>query len=111
MVNSAPFLSTGGTKTLCPDPLGAHTRDNEPSGNAFDPHLDGERLRFRYADGAYQDAETGSRWSLSGVALNGPLAGAQLAALPSRSAFWFSYRSAFPEVVVFDVGGFEAGAS
>lgn len=82
-----------------------------PSGNAFDPHLDGERLRFRYADGAYEDAETGSRWSLSGLALDGPLAGAQLAALPSRSAFWFSYRSAFPEVVVFDVGGFEAGVS
>ena len=82
-----------------------------PSGNAFDPHVDGQRLRFRFTDGAYRDVETGSLWTLGGRATAGPLAGAQLTALPNRTTFWFSYRSAFPEVLVFDVDGLEGGSS
>ena len=83
---------------------------NGPTGNAFDPRLDaalaeGERLTFRFADGAYTDEQTGSLWSLGGRATAGPLAGAQLTPLPVRTTFWFSYRSAFPNVVVFEAGG------
>ncbi len=69
-------------------------------GVAFDPTVDGRVLRFRSDDGAYVDAETGSSWDGGGRAVNGPLAGAQLRQLPSRTAFWFSYLSAFPEVTV-----------
>ena len=91
-------------------PVVVFSSANGPTGNAFDPRLDaalaeGERLTFRFADGAYTDEQTGSLWSLGGRATAGPLAGAQLTPLPVRTTFWFSYRSAFPNVVVFEAGG------
>lgn len=76
-----------------------------PTGNAFDPRVGGQSLSFGFDGEAYTDAETGTRWSLSGKALSGPLAGSQLTLLPARTAFWFSYRSAQPEVVVFEAPG------
>ncbi|HJN93887.1 MAG TPA: DUF3179 domain-containing protein [Dehalococcoidia bacterium] len=70
------------------------------TGNAFDRRLNGERLTFRVEGGAYRDDQTNSIWTLSGLASGGPLAGSQLSQIPSRTAFWFSIRAAFPEVTV-----------
>ena len=71
-----------------------------PTGAAFDAVVDGARLWFQWGGEAYRDEETGSRWTFDGRALEGPLAGRSLRALPARTAFWFSYRSAFPQVTV-----------
>ena len=79
------------------------TRAAGPSGAAFRPSVDGERLTFDWTDGAYRDRETGSVWNLAGVATSGPLAGTGLEPIASRTAYWFSYRSAFPEVEVWGV--------
>lgn len=70
------------------------------TGAEFDAVLDGRRLRFQWDGEAYRDEETGSRWSFDGHALEGPLAGQSLRALPARTAFWFSYCSALPQVTV-----------
>jgi len=46
---------------------------------------------FSVIGGAIKDRETGSTWSLDGVALNGPAKGAQLAEVPHLDAFWFAW--------------------
>lgn len=71
-----------------------------PSGAVFAPQADGMTLSFSWDDGAGVDDETSSRWNLGGRAIHGPLAGGQLTALPSRSAFWFSIRAAFETIDV-----------
>ena len=42
---------------------------------------------------AIRDEETGSRWSVSGRAIDGPLAGAQLESPVSINHFWFSWNA------------------
>ncbi|MEE9278218.1 MAG: DUF3179 domain-containing protein [Dehalococcoidia bacterium] len=73
---------------------------NGPTGAAYDPVIDGRRLTFDEDGGNFRDRQTGSLWTLSGRAIEGPLAGEQLTAIPARTAFWFSYLSAFPNVEV-----------
>ncbi|MCH7580031.1 MAG: DUF3179 domain-containing protein, partial [Chloroflexi bacterium] len=63
---------------------------------------DGQALTFQFRDGTFVDEETGSEWSLTGEALSGVLAGAQLEPLAVRTAFWFSYVSAFPGVELYE---------
>ena len=58
-------------------------------------------LSFRPDGGAFVDAQTGSRWDATGRATDGPLAGTQLALLPTHDTFafaWFAFR---PETTVF----------
>jgi hypothetical protein len=71
-----------------------------PSGAAYDPTVDGARLTFESTVDGSRDIESGSQWNFAGLALEGDLAGRQLTLLPSRTAFWFSYLSAFPNVTV-----------
>jgi hypothetical protein len=71
-----------------------------PSGAAYDPTLGDARLNFEFIGDAYRDVETRSLWDFTGLATEGELAGRRLTLLPSRTAFWFSYLSAFPSVTV-----------
>ena len=82
-----------------------------PTGAAFDSVADGQRLTFDAEGDAYRDRETGSLWTLSGQAVAGPLEGRRLAPLPTRTAYWFSYRSAFPHVTVADVAAADGDES
>ena len=72
-----------------------------PTGAAYKAVVDDQSLTFKFADGAYQDEQTGSTWTLSGLATEGELAGTQLEALPSRSTFWFSLVTSFPEIELY----------
>ncbi len=49
----------------------------------------------------FVDVETGSTWWIGGKAESGELSGTTLAPLLTRTAFWFYYVTAFPEVTVF----------
>ncbi len=50
-----------------------------------------------------RDAETGSIWSgRSGVAVDGPLAGARLKLLPSLQVFWFAWSDFFPQTEFYE---------
>jgi hypothetical protein len=59
---------------------------------------EGQALTFDVEDGGVfpfelRDRETGSLWSLNGLALEGPLAGAQLELITTHSAMWFAWGS------------------
>ncbi len=71
-----------------------------PTGAAYSPVVDGERLLFEYSAGAWRDVGTGSAWTLDGEATSGPLAGTRLDRVPNRITFWFAYVGAFPQAEV-----------
>ena len=64
----------------------------EPDGSAWLPGLDGER---------FVDEQTGTAWTVLGRALEGPLAGKQLAPVVNVNHFWFSWAAFRPETRVF----------
>lgn len=72
--------------------------DEGPTGTAFLSDLDGRRLEFDFVDGAFVDRQTNSTWSLAGEASDGALTGSQLTPLPTRSTYWFSLISSFPDL-------------
>lgn len=69
---------------------------------AFDARLDGRTLTF-YADeispetAPFKDQETGSRWTLAGRAVDGPLCGKELTWLPSVQCRWYAWAAEYPE--------------
>ena len=61
----------------------------------FEPQIDGRRLQFRYADGYFIDAETGSRWNILGKAVSGSLQGKSLKRIAHGDYFafaWFAFK-------------------
>lgn len=75
------------------------------TGVVFDRRLAGQTLTFILADPAaltLTDAETGSTWEgLTGLALDGPLAGEQLVRVKSTAAFWFGWKDSYPDTAVY----------
>lgn len=75
------------------------------SGVVFDRRLeDGTELRFKATGEPLQveDTRTGSTWDiLAGVALDGPLAGTQLAPVPITYSFWFGWIDYHTESTVY----------
>ena len=57
----------------------------------FSPHLNGQKLTFKFAEGAIVDEETGSRWNLLGQANEGPLTGQRLEPILHADHFWFAW--------------------
>jgi hypothetical protein len=68
-----------------------------PSLNAFDRRLDGRVLSFEARDDAIFDAETGSRWTPLGQAVEGPLSGKQLAGVAGGVHFAFAWLAFRPD--------------
>jgi hypothetical protein len=66
----------------------------------FSAVVDGETLEFQNRDADLVDAETGSIWTPSGVAVSGRHKGAALRPIPSRTTFWFAFVGAFPDVQI-----------
>ncbi len=75
---------------------------------AFDPRIDGETLTFAEDGGLFVDAQTGSAWDLTGVALRGPLEGRRLRPLAQTNSFWFSWAAFNPDTAIFR-GGLPGG--
>ena len=67
----------------------------------FDPRVDGRELTFEPADDEqFRDTETDSRWSLTGRAVAGPLAGEQLRSVPHLDTFWFAWAASRPGTTI-----------
>ena len=73
------------------------------STGVFDRRVDGRTLTFAYADdGRFEDEETGSVWTVTGRAVEGPLAGTQLERISHGDYFafaWFAFR---PDALLYD---------
>ena len=72
----------------------------------FVPFVEGQSLTLAATDGGsgdtFVDAETGSTWNVLGQATDGPLAGAQLEALPHVDTFWFAWSAFRPDSAVIE---------
>jgi hypothetical protein len=66
------------------------------STGVFDRRVDGRTLTFTYAgDGRFEDEQTGSVWTVTGRAVEGPLEGTQLERIAHGDYFafaWFAFR-------------------
>ena len=68
------------------------------SSAVFDRRVGEQTLSFETtADGRFRDRETGSTWELTGMAVEGTLAGRQLTALPHGNHFWFAWAAFKPD--------------
>ena len=72
-----------------------------PSATAWVRTLDGRELSFRARDGVLEDEQTGSRWSLLGQAVSGPLAGRRLAPVDSGVHFAFAWLAFNPDSEIY----------
>ncbi len=80
--------------------------DDSDTGVVFSPTVDGKRLNFRELRGSgeflMEDLETGTVWApLTGVAREGPLAGAMLEQVASHYEFWFAWKDYRPETELY----------
>jgi hypothetical protein len=72
---------------------------------AFNRELDGKILTF-YADdispetAPFKDRETGTRWTLAGRGVDGPLRGKELKWFPSLHCRWYAWAVEYPETDV-----------
>ena len=68
----------------------------------FERTAEGHTLTFRPGGepGEFRDAETGSRWSMSGVATAGPLEGTRLERVPHDDQFWFALAAFFEDAEI-----------
>jgi hypothetical protein len=68
---------------------------------AYETTLGDLELSFAARDGRIVDEQTGSTWSVGGLALEGPLQGQRLSAVPEAFvAYWFAWPEFYPEVVI-----------
>ena len=66
------------------------------TGVAHDPVVDGQTLTFTAnGDATFTDDQTGSTWSIVGIATDGELAGTQLGPIEHRNEFWFVWAAFF----------------
>jgi hypothetical protein len=76
------------------------------SAAAFSPRLQDRRLTF-YADeiapetAPFMDRETGTRWSLAGRGIDGPLRGRELTWVNSIQCRWYAWAAEHPGTAVY----------
>ncbi len=69
----------------------------------FEAALDGRSLTFGVDGGGFRDLETGSTWTITGAAVEGELAGAQLNQVAHLDSFWFAWSSYQPDTELVEV--------
>ena len=68
---------------------------------AYYPGSGDEEMTFTVVDGRILDDQTGSAWTVDGLAVEGPKAGLRLDAVPEVFvAFWFAWPSFYPDVEI-----------
>ena len=66
----------------------------------YEPFVDGEQLSFTVEDGIIVDRQTGSKWTVLGDAVEGPLEGSRLTPVVHGNHFWFAWSAFNPETEV-----------
>jgi len=72
-----------------------------PAAAAFEAKLNNRSLTFELKDGQAVDRETGSRWSIFGIAEAGPLAGKSLSQIDGGVHFAFAWLAFDPQAGIF----------
>jgi len=84
---------------------GPNIDENEDIGatGVFRPDVDGRRLTFTREgaeDAPIRDRETGSTWSIAGIAIDGELEGSRLEPVVHGDHFWFAWAAFAPETTI-----------
>ncbi|MGH2710338.1 MAG: DUF3179 domain-containing protein [Actinomycetota bacterium] len=77
----------------------ARGRDVGATG-VFSTIVGARALSFTVAGAGFRDKETGTTWSLTGLALAGPLEGARLRPLEHLDTFWFAWAAYHPDTTI-----------
>ena len=96
-----------GTASALDGPNISESEDVGATG-VFRPAIDGRRLTFErigVEDQPIRDRETGSTWSVTGVATARELEGARLEAVVHGDHFWFAWAAFAPETTIWAAGG------
>ncbi len=68
----------------------------------FSRIVNGQTLTFTAAGDGFFDDNTGTRWSVTGDAVDGPLKGEQLESVPHLDTFWFAWSTYQPDTTLID---------
>lgn len=68
---------------------------------AFDPSANGRELSFVRDEGRFRDLQTGTTWTIEGLAVEGPLKGSVLEPLPWSYVRWHAWIYFHPETRLF----------
>jgi hypothetical protein len=74
--------------------------DDVGATGVFVPEVDGQLLTLRAEGDGFVDDETGSTWNILGDAVDGPLIGSQLTAIPHVDTFWFAWSTFRPDTQI-----------
>lgn len=66
----------------------------------YSPLVNGRKLTFEPTEPGFRDKDTGSVWSILGLATTGPLAGQSLTPIVHGNHFWFASAAFYPIVQV-----------
>jgi hypothetical protein len=88
-----------GTRSVLDDANVARGRDVGSTG-VFVATMGGRRLGFQATGPHFRDRQTGSTWTILGVATAGPLKGQRLQPLTHVDAFWFAWAGFHPDSTI-----------
>lgn len=95
------------TDVVAGRPIAAFWYGPTASATAFESTVDGRTLTF-YADASspetapIKDKETGTRWTIAGRAIDGPLRGKELNWVRSIQCRWYAWSNEYPQTAVFE---------
>ena len=92
------FWKAGQSSAL--DTQDVFTGKDVGSVGVFDPVVDGELLTFNVVGDRFVDEATSSTWTITGEAVDGPLAETVLERLDHLDTFWFAWSTYQPETVL-----------
>jgi hypothetical protein len=90
----------GGTVAALDAPRIPDSRDIGTAA-AYIPRVDGRTLVFRAVAGGITDRQTGTRWTIEGRAVAGPLEGTELRPARAMDSFWFDWAAFHPSTTIF----------
>ncbi len=77
-------------------------RDVGQTGVFVPESADGEALTFSADGDSIVDDQTGTTWAVTGEALDGPLAGEELAPVGHLNTFWFAWSTYHPDTLIIE---------
>ena len=67
----------------------------------YSPQQKGEKLIFVKKGDNIQDIQSGSRWNIFGLAIEGSLEGVKLTPIPHGDFFWFAWAAFKPDTIIY----------